>query len=216
MGSSELSGTNQAFEGTTAEWRRRHFRRSALRERSIRSGGVAIDFPDGSPIDFAPSRLGDEQRRTGELLERLLDGSGVPILHGRRIPGTGTVVDHIAIGPTGISLIQTGDRSGAARVRRRRLMVGGEDQTGLVAGVVDQLALVRPLLEDARLGWVPLHGALCCMGFEAPPILGRLRVSNVTVEGPRPLARMLRSQGPLSDDEVGPVADSVARCLPPV
>jgi hypothetical protein len=60
----------------------------------------------------------DEAIRVARQLARHLSGRGVVFLHDRRIPGRGRAnIDHIAIGPGGITVIDT--KSARGRLRSR-------------------------------------------------------------------------------------------------
>ena len=96
---------------------------------------------------------------------------GVLALHDRRIPGSRANIDHIAVGPAGVYVIDA-KRYENAQIRVRRvgglfsprrdeLLVRGRVRNNLVAGVEKQVAVVRAALDAAGLGDVPVTGVLC-------------------------------------------------------
>lgn len=92
-----------------ASARREHERRKASREARIRTahpriGGLVLALSD-DPQSTTAWAVG---ARGEELLAKLLDGlvdEGVLTLHDRRIPGTQANIDHIAIAPSGVYVI---------------------------------------------------------------------------------------------------------------
>jgi hypothetical protein len=74
---------------------------------------------------------------------------------------------HIAVGPSGVWVIDTKRYTGRIEVAKplfgaAKLKVAGRDQTKLVAGLAKQVALVTPVVEavmpDARVRGVPARG----------------------------------------------------------
>ena len=74
----------------------------------------------------------------------MLHRHGVVLVHHRRIPGSRTNIDHLAIGPGGVTVIDAKRSRGRVRVRRagglfgeshERLLIAGREETKLVEGV---------------------------------------------------------------------------------
>jgi len=96
---------------------------------------------------------GTGEVRAGTRLAKHLEGYDVKLLHDRRISRRGNAnIDHIAIGPGGVTVIDTKTHRGNIHVdrvgglfsaRRSVLMIGGRDQTSLIDGVERQIDLVR-------------------------------------------------------------------------
>ncbi|MGN6302380.1 MAG: nuclease-related domain-containing protein, partial [Angustibacter sp.] len=92
-----------------ASARREHERRKDRRERRIRNahphlGGLILALTDDpqSTRAWAVGARGEEQ--LGQALNGLAD-RGVLVLHDRRIPRTTANIDHIAVSPTGVYVI---------------------------------------------------------------------------------------------------------------
>jgi hypothetical protein len=71
-----------------------------------------------------------------------------PRLHNRRMPRGRGDIDHIAVTPSGVFVIDTKDWGGTVRVASPllgtpQLLVGGRDRTKLVDGLDRQVAAVR-------------------------------------------------------------------------
>ncbi len=166
-----------------------------------------------------------KQGEAGELrVAEILDAvPGISVLHDRGIPNSRANIDHLAVGPAGVFVVDAKNYSGSVEKRdvggwfRRdeRLYVGGRDRTKVVAGVVHQMEVVRaslgPIFES-----VPVHGVVCFVGAQWPLVLRRpLRVNDVVALWPKALAGLVARGGPLDAAAVLAVADALARTLKP-
>ncbi|CAM3191800.1 NERD domain-containing protein [Nocardioides dubius] len=152
--------------------------------------------------------IGEEQ--LGRRLDELASDS-VRVLHDRRIPGTRANIDHIAITPTGIYVIDAKRyvnqrpalriEGGILRPRVATLMVGGRDRTKLVDGVLSQVEIVRDIVGDA----VPVTGVLCFIDADWPLLGGAFTIRGMEVLWPKKLYPLLVASGDLPDsvDEAG-------------
>lgn len=94
---------------------------------------------------------------------------------------------------------------GIFRPRVERLFVRGSDKTGLVEGVLKQVALVEDVVGD-----VPVHGVLCFIDSEWPMFASPFTVRGVQVLWPKRLVTQLqRVVEPVLD--VGAVTEVLAR-----
>ena len=117
---------------------------------------------------WAVGAVGEE--RVAARLQAAAD-RGVLALHDRRIPGSRANIDHLAIGPAGVCVIDA-KRYENAEIRVRRvgglftqrrdeLLVRGRVRNDLVAGLDKQVAAVHAALEAGGRGDVPVIGVLC-------------------------------------------------------
>lgn len=213
--------------GAGASARREYERRSAKREARIREahprlGGLilAISEEPRSTTAWARGARGEE------ILGRNLDGlepRGVRVLHDRRIPRTRANIDHIAVAPTGVHVIDAKRykgrpalrvEGGIIRPRVHKLMVGSRDCTRLVDGMQKQLDVVRETLACAELADVPVHGALCFVDADWPLFGGSFVISDVAVLWPKKLSERLLSPGDLSAEAVEAIHGALAHALP--
>lgn len=188
-----------------ASARREHERRAAKREARIREahprlGGLILAVTDDpqSTTAWAHGALGEEL--LGARLDGLAD-KGVRALHDRRIPGTRANIDHIAVGPAGVHVIDAKRYAGKRPEKRvegwllggrtEKLYVGGRDCTKLVEGVHKQVAIVRAMLDGAGMAEVRVFGALCFVEADWPLIGGDFVVDGVDVLWPKKLAGLL-------------------------
>lgn len=153
----EAEPTPMADGVAGASARREHERRRDAREQRIRTnhpklGGLILALSDDpqSTRAWQGGAIGEEV--LAERLKELPDSARV--LHDRRIPGTRSNIDHIAVTPSGVWVIDAkrykGQRpslhveGGLIRPRVETLRVGGRDKTKLVDGVRSQVEKVPP------------------------------------------------------------------------
>lgn len=207
-----------------ASARREYERRQTRREERIRTkhprlGGLILALSDDpqSTTAWGAGALGEE-RLESRLHE--LASDTVRVLHDRRIPGSRANIDHLAVTPTGVYVIDAkryvGKRpslrveGGVLRPRVEKLTVGSRDQTKLVDGVLKQVELVRSLVGDD----LPVTGVLCFVEADWPLIGGSFTTRGVHVLWPKKLYPRLVSDGPLVS-HVAEVHAALARALPP-
>lgn len=195
-----------------ASAKREYERRKAAREQRVREkhphiGGFLLAISD----EPQSTRAWATGARGEELLGSALDSlaaKGVRVMHDRRIPRTGANIDHIAVSPAGVFVVDAKHyqgrptlriEGGFLRPRVEKLMVGSRDQTRLVEGVHKQVDLVRGALDEQGLEAVPVRGVLCFVRADWPLIGGSFTISGVSVLWPRKLGEALVAAGPLDD-----------------
>lgn len=212
-----------------ASARREYERRRDKREQRIRTkhpklGGFLLAITDEpqSTKAWAVGAKGEE------ILARGLDNLAardVAALHDRRIPGSKANIDHIAIGPSGVFVIDAKRYQGRPQLRVggglfqprvETLMVGRRDCSKLVAGVHKQVALVRVCLDQDALGAsTPVHGMLCFVDGDWPLIGGSFTIEELHVLWPRKAQEHLTRAGPLTRDQIQTLHASLATAFPP-
>ena len=213
----------EIFRGTAgASARREHQRRKDKREAGIRQahphlGGLILALSD-DPQSTQAWAVG---ARGEELLARRLDtlaDEGVRLLHDRRIPRTTANIDHIAIAPSGVFVIDAKRykgrphlrvEGGLLRARTEKLIVGTRDCSRLVDGARKQMELVGAALAINGVVDVPVHGMLCFVEADWPLFGGSFTISGVDVLWPKKAAETLTRRGPLDGGQI----DALVRCL---
>jgi hypothetical protein len=206
-----------------ASARREYDRRQAKREARIREkhpklGGLILAVTDEpqSTKAWDTGAIGEE--RLGQKFNELASDT-LRVLHDRRIPGTRANIDHIAVTPTGIYVIDPKPykgrptlkiEGGLLRPRTEKLLVGGRDRTRLVDGVRKQLDVVRTIVGDD----VPVTGVLCFIDADWPLIGGAFATRGVEVLWPKRLYPFLAASAPYEVDVVA-LHRSLAEALPP-
>ncbi len=139
-------------------------------------------------------------------------GPDVILFHDRRFPGRRANVDHLAVTPRGVWVIDTKRYRGDVHVERKllrppKLTIAGRDQTKLVDGVRRQADHVAELLG------VDVTAALCFVDADLP--LGGLgSAGDVQLLSPRRLAKQLRRSGPVSAETRADLATKIDAGLP--
>jgi Nuclease-related domain len=213
--------------GTPGASARREFeRRHARREERIRAahpkvGGLIHALTDDpqSTTAWDTGALGEEQ--LGRRLNELASDS-VRLLHDRRIPQTRANIDHLAVAPTGIYVIDAKKYAGRPhleiegglfRPRAEKLLVGKRNCTKLVDGMLRQIEVVEAVLRDAD---VPVIGVLCFVEADWPLFGGSFTTRGVSVLWPKKLMGQLGAGGPLDRDAIDRLHRALASALSPV
>lgn len=198
-------------------------RRRAKREQRIllahpRIGRILLIFMR-PPQHEEAFRIGEEgEIAVGEAVERAAARVDGVVLHNRRLPGAGGDIDHIAIVPSGIYVIDAKAVTGKIEIRSRWfkppvLFIGRHDRTSFLEGLDRQLRAVRDVLATAGPEAIPVRGALCFTKADLPlhrthEMRGHLLLYQ------RALAKKLTSSGPLDLDrraEIASVLDAALR-----
>lgn len=193
----ESPAAESGVAGSSA--RREYERRKAKDEERLREkwgslGGLAVALSDERPHTKSWDRGAIGEERLGARLNAMASDN-LAVLHDRRIPGSKANIDHIAITPGGIWVIDAKRykgrpelkiEGGILRPRDEKLLVGRRDCTKLVDGVLKQVDVVRDLVGD-----VPVTGALCFIEADWPLIGGAFSTRGVHVLWPKRLAKVL-------------------------
>lgn len=201
-----------------AEWRR-----SIKEERPVlgRIAAALTPAPQIGP-ESQPTKAWKVGSEGEERVAEVLTGvAGIEVLHDRRVPGTRANIDHIAVGPKGVFVIDAKKYTGAVEVRNvgglfrpdERLYVNGRDRSKLVEGVLGQIEVVRTALGDEYAD-VPVRGVLCFVGCEWGWIMKQKCVKGVTAIWPKALADHVSAASERGTD-VPAVADHLRRTLRP-
>lgn len=201
-----------------ASARREHARRKANREDRTRSkhpriGGVLLALRDEPQHEraWAQGAIGEE-RLAASMAKRLR--AEAIVLHDRRIPRSRANIDHIAVAPSGVWVIDAKRYAGKVAVStplfgKGKLLVGGRDQSKLIDGLEAQLEVVRSILPAGT----PRHGTLCFLDAEMP-LLGTLRLRGHAILRPKGLARRVNADGPLKPARIDAIVRELAGALP--
>lgn len=164
------------------------------------------------------------ERLTQASLEKRLRGTTCEMLHCRQFPGGGGDIDHIVIGPGGVTVIDSKNIAGKVRVRstgigrlrHERLTVNGHNRSKLIDGVLEQVAALEGVLShiDPPMQ-LPVAGAICWTDPDGIPLFGTLSVRGVGVFHPRKLAKFVSRPGDLDLVLIQFVADYLDRVLTP-
>jgi hypothetical protein len=128
-------------------------------------------------------------------------------------------IDHIAVAPTGVYVIDAKAHSGTIRLEKplfgaARLQIAGRDHTKLMDGLDRQVAAARDALDRAGQADVPVRGVLCFTNADLP-VVRTLTMRGHLVLYRKALAKRLNADGALQPPDIDLIARTIARELPP-
>jgi hypothetical protein len=186
--------------------RRRTAREKRHRERYGRIGGLVARMSSGPQREQAWAKGAAGEAENAMRLHKRLADAPVTLLHDRRLPGSRANIDHIAVGPGGVTVIDSKKLKGKVRVdwhgglfseRRFDLYVNGRRRTKLVESVERQVEAVRNVLAAEGLAEVPVQGALCMADPQNLPLFRRLKIRNIPIAGTRLVTEVIKRPGDL-------------------
>ena len=148
-------------------------------------------------------------------------GDRAVLLNDRRVPHTRGNIDHLAVAPSGVWVIDAKRWDGMVELRDvggwfrtdYRLYVKGRDRTKTLQNMAWQVDAVRSALAEFAPE-VPLYAALCFVEAEWRLFAKPFTIEGVRVSGPKSLGAVIAEEGPLGTDEVLEVASELARAFP--
>ncbi len=216
--------------GSSASGKADRLRQERERRDGERSGlgrAWARTFPSADDR----KRLADERHwRTGAEGEQNLAAllakrcPQVALLHDRAVPRSRANIDHIAVAPSGVYVIDCKRYKGKIEVAtplfgKPKLKINGRDRTKLIDGLDKQVAHVKAALADLSDD-VPVHGCLCFVapeGFLADvglPVLRTLKINGYPLYYAKRLAKRLNQEGPITADRARRLQAELDRRLP--
>jgi Nuclease-related domain len=168
----------------------------------------------------AAVRVTSAQRRTRRRLRRLSHGS-YRTLHGRAVPGSNCIIDHLVIGPAGVFAVDSErwDRRLPVRATQGgQLFHGPYSQTGRLKHAQLEAGEAARLISADLGGTIRVRPAMVIYGPTVPWTVAR--ISGVDVFSGRRLRRYLRAQARasraqrLERPDVQRIADAAERALP--
>lgn len=221
----DLGGAGSSASRKADRLREARERRS--RERSALGRAWASVFPSAEER----RRVADERHwRTGAEGEQNLAAllakrcPDVPMLHDRAVPHSKANIDHIAIAPTGVYVIDCKRYKGKIEVAtplfsKQKLKINGRDRTKLIDGLDKQVGHVKAALAGLDAG-VPINGCLCFVapeGFLADvglPVWRTLKIRGYPLYYGKRLAKRLNEPGPITGEGTHEVWATLAKALP--
>lgn len=207
--------------------RREHERRKSRREAKTREehphlGGLLLRLQGESQRERAwrDGAVGEEA--VASHLAKTCPG--VVVLHDRRMPKSRANIDHIAIAPSGVCVIDAKRYKGKIEVRKplfgdAKLVISGRDKTKLVEGLRRQVEAVRAALAVVEQD-VPVGGCFCFIspdgqaGGSGIPLFGTLMIDGFPLLYPRKLSKRLKRPGPLDEERMAILAEALVELFP--
>jgi hypothetical protein len=142
----------------------------------------------------------------------------IPMLADRRLPGTRSNIDFLAIAASGVYVIDAKRYRGKIEIRKplfgkQSLWIAGRNRTKLVDGLTRQTVAVRAAMANIAPD-LPVHGCFCFVVPEGLPLLRTLRINGYPLFYPRKLGRQLRKPGPLHPQQTTLILGELAAKFP--
>lgn len=221
--------TAPAPSGGGVSAQREHDRRSAKRAAGIRAahpriGGLILALSDDPTSTRVWAKGADGERLVARRLNELT-AEGTVVLHDRRIPGSKANIDHLVIGPTGVTIIDSKRYNGRIEVRAtgtlfrpgpNKLFVHGRDKTALLDGMGRQGAAINAAAgELIGATGTRITPVLCFVEAEWGLLAKPYKVDGIHVTWPKALMAQLRQPGPLTPEQVAALAERISSTFPP-
>ena len=203
---------------------REHERRRSRREERARAahphiGDFLLWLRDAPQHEAAFDQGANAERAVARSLHERTAKSGVILLHNRLMPKRRGDIDHIAIAPSGVWVIDTKSWHGEVRIKNPlfgspKLLVSGRDRTSAIDGLDRQLDAVRAALTAADNPHVTFQGALCFTDANLPGLRTQhMRGHQLLYR--KPLAKQLNKAGSLDEQSVLHIAQMLHNAFPP-
>jgi hypothetical protein len=183
---------------------------------------LAVTDEPQSTRAWASGARGEEQ--TGRWLDQLASAGAISVLHDRRIPRSRANIDHIAITPSGVFVVDS--KRWRGRIERRStgsilkpgppaLYVAGRDRTHLAAGVRNQVEVVSTAIADSGHTDIDATGVLLFTTGDFALLAKPFAIDGIQVHWPRSLTKRLTQPGEHPRDAVTSISRHLDRTLPP-
>jgi hypothetical protein len=201
--------------------RRKHNREQRTRQAHTHIGGLLLALRDEPQHEFAFLRGARGEAAVAGSLEARTSGGPTVLLHDRRMPRGRGNIDHLAISPNGIFVIDAKDWKGKVSVStplfgKAKLLIDGRDRTKLVDGLDRQVAAIENALGDAAGSWL-IQGVFCFTKADLPALglLGTTQIRSHLLLYRKALAKRLNAAGPLTPMQIDVMARALAVAFPP-
>jgi hypothetical protein len=197
--------------------RRRRNREQRVRQAHPRVGGLLLALQNPPQHESAFHQGALAERAVADSLAIRTDSDRIIPLHNRRMPSGRGDIDHLAIAPTGVWVIDTKDWKGKVEISSPwfgtpRLLIRGRDCTKLIDGLERQIAAVRAALDGYQE--ITVRGARCFTKADLPFLRTQTFRGHLLLYR-RALAKRLNADGPLSAASVEQLARHLSTLLPP-
>jgi nuclease-like protein len=203
--------------------RRRQKREAATRQRHPRVGELMLKLQSAPAGEAAwDTGAAGEEALAAHLAKTCPDAI---VLHDRRMPRSRTNIDHLAIAPFGVFVIDAKRYRGKIEIRKPffgdpRLFIAGRDKTKLVEGLERQREAVLAAL-SVTVPELPVHACFCFLnpagqaGGSGLPLLRTLSIDGFPLFYPRRLSKRLNAPGTLAPHSRQEVAKRLVAAFPP-
>jgi len=163
--------------------------------------------------------------KVGKFLEKIASENKFGLIHDRQFPNSKANIDHIAITPSGIYVIDAKNYEGEIRIVDKsgffsdpdpKLYVGSRNCMGLVQGMHKQVEVVRNVIKSYSLE-IPVKGVLAF--YAATWAQYRWSLGQVDIEGilinSKGLESIVTKHGDLTTNQIGEITEFIGKRLKP-
>jgi hypothetical protein len=213
-----LPEAGEAGASARREYERRHKRREQQIDTKWGALAPIAKLMTSDPQSITAWAKGSEgERRLAKHLQRVLADRAV-FLHDRKVPGTRGNIDHLAIAPSGVWVIDAKNYAGVVERRDvggwfrtdHRLYVDGRDRTRIVGGLDWQVTAVKAAMGDAC---APIHASVCFTEANWKLFAKPFQIDRVWVTWADARANMVAAPGPLGGTDVVRIAARLGETL---
>jgi hypothetical protein len=208
--------------------RREYERRQGRREKQVRDAhpwlGELILALSEDPQHVRAFGVGAAgETALGRELDELTAGRDAVTVHDRRITRPRGQIDHVAVGPSGVFVIDAKNYTGMVAIRgtgflglgEARLFVGRRDVSALAGKMTRQVDAVRGALAGLpEAAGVPVTPVLAFVDAEWPLFRAPDEYEGVLIEGEGSTCRLVAGDGPLPWETCVLLAHRIAQRLP--
>ncbi len=197
--------------------RRKHIREVRVRTAHPRIGGLLLAL-NGEPQHQRAFHQGDVgEKAVAESLEKYVNPPTI-VLMSRRMPRGRGDIDFLVIAPSGVFVIDAKAVGGKVRIHKpwfgsARLRVNGSDRTKYIDGLDRQVSAVCDALGGDEAEAVQIQSGLCFTDADLP-LLKTLSMRGHLLLYRDALIARINAPGPLTPEEIGPIATRLASALP--
>jgi hypothetical protein len=151
--------------------------------------------------------------------------NGVVLIHDRTVPGGRANIDHIAVGPAGIFILDAKNMSGRVEARSTgpiwnrgpvKLFVRGRDRSQLIDGMQWQVAAVQMALGNLIESYgVKINPMIVFVGAQWGVFTRPMSIRGVWVGWPKKAAEVVGQRGPLPLETIRRISATLVDRLPP-
>ena len=205
------------------EYEKRRARREAkTRERHPRLGNLLLRAQSAPASETAwDTGAAGEEALAAHLAKTC---PGVIVLHDRRMPNSRANIDHLAVAPSGVFVIDAKRYKGKIEIRKPffghpSLFIAGRNKAKLVEGLARQRKAVCSALAET-IPEMPVHACFCFLNPEGQaggsglPLFKTLSINGFQLFYPRKLSKRLNSSGALTEESCREVGELLAHTFP--
>ena len=176
--------------------------------RTRRHGASSV--PSSFESAIAKGAAGEEL--LGCELTALAQEMGLAVLHDLALPGESANIDHLVVGPAGVTVVDAKTWEGRVWVGRKTMRRGRFSAYRAITGVEQQMDRVRAELATSGRGEIPIDGVLCMVNDNpGVPADALKRSAGVGVGNVPTVRRHVARAGSLDVDQIRQVGEILGK-----